>query len=199
MITDNIISKRPTPIDHKSNSVQAERASFAKLCKKSLYASICCSRTEPFPSTFSWLPVSDEQVVIREADQFSWALEYRSVICCRSSNGNPITEVAEYWSIYLFTYKGRWVSRLENHKPIWTKQGKLKGTRMQLHTTCQQFTHRTSAYLPIHASRSSCEVQALVPILWFTHVTVLKAYNSGFTRPMLFKKQETRLATSGSR
>ena len=197
MITDNIISKRPMPIDHKSNSVQAERASFAKVCKKSMYASICCGRAEPFPSSFSWLPVPDEQVNLWEADQFSRALEYRFVICCRSSDGNPITEVAEYWSMYLFTYKVSWMSKRistylhQLNKGCW---GKLE---MQLHTTCQQFTQRTSAYLLIHASRSFCDVQASVPIVWLTHVPVLKAYNSGFTRPMLCKKQETYLAASG--
>jgi hypothetical protein len=117
VIIDSTISKRPMPMNRKSNSVQALRASFAKVCKKLVYASICLCRTEIFSSiNSSCLSGSEEQVTLSEADQFVWAFEYRSATLNRSSDGNPITEVAEYTSMYLFTYKIRWISQIRNHK-----------------------------------------------------------------------------------
>jgi hypothetical protein len=69
--------------------------------------------------------------------------------------------------------------------------GRPSQLKIHLHITCQEFTQRTSAYFLIHASTSFCEAQALVPILLLSQVPELRAYKSGFTRPMLFKEHGT--------
>jgi hypothetical protein len=56
-------------------------------------------------SNSSPLAISDGHVDFRASDQSAWAFEYRSATCCRYSDENPMIELLEYWSMYLFTYK----------------------------------------------------------------------------------------------
>lgn len=105
-ISDISKMQRPTPINFKSNSVHLERARVATVARKSEYASICSRRTDDELTQVllgASLPLMN--VLFTWAVQIACACAYTSATCSKSSLGNPITDDAEYKSMYLFTYK----------------------------------------------------------------------------------------------
>jgi len=90
---------KPIPIIFRLNSVHFERASSATLVWKLTNKSICVLSAGNNESLHSFL--FNNLFVL--CDQFSSASAYMSAICNKSSFENPMTDEAEYTSIYLFT------------------------------------------------------------------------------------------------
>lgn len=121
--------QRPTPINFRSNSVHFDRARAATVARKSEYASICSRKTDDeLTQVLLVTSLPFMNVLFTWVVQIACACPYTSATCSKSSLGNPMTDDAEYKSMYLFTYK---------EKPFFLsvineRSGKMKFHRWQI-------------------------------------------------------------------